>query len=153
MMVQGFRSMRFIQAYTTSGFPGCNSTSMAPVLSDTKRVFFQDLAATITEAAQREGASPRAKFDHAWNLLDVVPAEFVEPQLPLRIALEANQSSSSVTGNQLDTLARAYFRAGQPAMAVEIQRRALSLLSEGVKDESMETALERYEQVLAAERQ
>ena len=41
MMVQGFRSIRLIQAYTTSGFPGWSSTSMAPVLSETKRVFSQ----------------------------------------------------------------------------------------------------------------
>ena len=47
MMVQGFRSIRFIQAYTTAGLPGMSSTSMAPVESDTNRVFFQVLPPSV----------------------------------------------------------------------------------------------------------
>jgi hypothetical protein len=39
-MVHGFRSIRDIHAYTTFGLPGITSRSMAPTLSDRKRVLF-----------------------------------------------------------------------------------------------------------------
>ena len=47
MMDHGFRSMRFIQAKSTFGLPGCSSTSMAPVESLTKSVFFQVLPPSV----------------------------------------------------------------------------------------------------------
>src|SRR5213595_787449 len=39
MIVHGLRSPRHITAKTTFGFPGCSSTSLAPVLSETYRTF------------------------------------------------------------------------------------------------------------------
>src|SRR6187402_3941919 len=47
MIVHGFRSMRFIQAYTVFGLPGCNSTSIAPVLSFMYNVFFHVLPPSV----------------------------------------------------------------------------------------------------------
>ena len=115
-----------------------------------KRSFFEDMVATFVAAAERADASPSHKFASAWYLLDVVPAVFVDPQLPLRIALEASEATGA-NSDQLNTLARAYFRAGGLDQAAETQRQAIALL-DGRVDEDMDAALRRYEESIAARR-
>jgi hypothetical protein len=55
MIVQGFRSLRVITAKSTFGFPGCISTSDAPVLSLRKRTFSQVFPPSFVRKTPRSG--------------------------------------------------------------------------------------------------
>jgi tetratricopeptide (TPR) repeat protein len=82
------------------------------------------------EAAGKPDASPRAKNDYAWDLLNATPVDLRDPEEALRVALEVNEETGYEDTSLLTTLALAYHRTGQRDKAVETQRAALERINE-----------------------
>ncbi len=127
-------------------------SSLASLYTETNRIqekdaFFEDMMSTLIAAAREPDLSRMRKITVARDLLDVVPASFVDPHLPLQLLLDANEDGKLGSEDQA-RLARAYFRANMLSEAVETQREALEALPEGESDQEMDAALVRYEQAL-----
>jgi len=98
---------------------------------DAARPLVEELLAARREAAEKPEAGPKAKNRYAWPLLTWEPADLRDPETALEFALEANELSGFKKPMYLDTLALAYYRTGDATMAVDTQRKALSVLPDG----------------------
>lgn len=85
----------------------------------------------------------------AWGLVDPeVELEYRFLDLALEAAEKANELTEGEDGAILDTLARVHFWRGDLAKALAIQRKAVELADERMK-EQLEEALKEYEKALA----
>ena len=114
-----------------------------------ERAFFEEMVVALGAAARRKSTAQSMRIGHAWNLLERVPPEFVDPELPLQIALEAGTGGSPLSGRQMRTLASAYCRAGDLAMAVQTQGEAIALMGDEETKVAMEEQLAVYNSTLA----
>jgi len=83
----------------------------------------------VRKRVEGESKDADARKSYAWLALLCEPTDLWDPESALRFAIEANELTDYGDPDYLDTLALAYHRTGDTAKAVEIQRRALSLLS------------------------
>ncbi|MCY2959677.1 MAG: redoxin domain-containing protein [Planctomycetota bacterium] len=88
--------------------------------------------------------SPELLNGLAWTMVDPdAKYEKRDADLALKIALRAAELSKEKDPSILDTLARAWFTKGDPAKAVETQRKAVAL------DPRLSDSLKEYEEALA----
>jgi tetratricopeptide (TPR) repeat protein len=86
------------------------------------------------QAARSDGANALHLNFAAWHLLTTPMKELRDPALALEFALKANELSRYEAPAQLDTLALAYHRTGETGRAIELQKKALSLLAADAAD-------------------
>jgi tetratricopeptide (TPR) repeat protein len=82
------------------------------------------------EAANKPKASPKAKNDYAWELLNATPVDLREPGEALRVALEVNEQTGYQDSDLMITLALAYHQSGQRDKAVETQQAVVNQIDE-----------------------
>lgn len=109
------------------------------------------------ELAVKAARHPDASAEHlnfaAWHLLTTPAEAHRQPALALEFALKANRLSGEKEPAHIDTLALAYHRTGDTAHAIELQRKALSLLATDAPDrEEYEKALMEYERAAGSSR-
>ncbi len=110
----------------------------------------RELLEVAIAAARAPDASARHMNDAAWMLLNPPTGVPREAQLALQFARRANELSGA-NPVFLDTLALAHRWAGEPARAIEIQKRALELLPSGSAERAAyELRLVEFEQAVAA---
>jgi len=103
-----------------------------------------ELLANAKAAAEAPDATSQQKNRYAWSMLTIEPADLRDPEEALRFAIEAAEMDGFADANILDTLALAYFDNGQVDKAIEIQERAVSLLSESTTRTEFEGRLNQY---------
>jgi non-specific serine/threonine protein kinase/serine/threonine-protein kinase len=106
------------------------------------------------EAAAKPDASSDAKNHYAWELLTTPCRELRDPHAALDFALEANEIDGHSEPWHLDTLALAYHETGDTRRAVEVQKKALSLVASGpsrMRNE-LEQRLAEFEEALRESR-
>lgn len=81
-------------------------------------------------AAERTPADPASLNDYAWVLLSCKPEDLRDPQEALRFAQLASKHSGGQSPPILDTLSLAYEMNANLAQAIEVERKAISLVSE-----------------------
>ena len=94
----------------------------------------RELLDFLVSAANESGASAGDLNQAAWQLLTIEEPELRDPALALEFALKANDLSRYEVPAQLDTLALAYHRTGETGKAIELQKKALSLLAADAPD-------------------
>jgi len=82
------------------------------------------------EAATNPDASPRAKNDYAWELLNASPVDLRDPEEALRVSLEVNEQTGYQDRDLMITLALAYHLSGQRDKAVETQHTVVEKIDE-----------------------
>ena len=102
------------------------------------------LAMATLQRLRRAAENPNAKAidlnNYAWQLLIVEPADLRDPAAALPIAQKAVEKSGGEEAAYLDTLAKAWFDAGDFAKAVETQEKVVGLIPPG--DSPLRTELE-----------
>jgi len=98
--------------------------------TDEARTLFIDVVAARRAAAMAENASPAQLNACAALLLNCTMEEFRNPTEALKYARRASEATDQNDATYLNTLARALFETGEPTVAIETQRKAISLLPE-----------------------
>jgi non-specific serine/threonine protein kinase/serine/threonine-protein kinase len=94
--------------------------------------------------------SPDAAYyevrNYAWLLITTPFADLKNPQKALKYALKAVETDGGTDPASLDTLARAYFAAGDVERAIATERKAIDLLPAGASDlrKELESNLARF---------
>ncbi|MGA1058650.1 MAG: redoxin family protein [Phycisphaerales bacterium] len=81
----------------------------------------------------------------SWSILESGKAKGPVLEMAMAAAKKANDLSGGKDGSILDTLARAYWEAGDAKKAIELQEKAIAISPEGRMKESMKKTLEGYQ--------
>ena len=100
---------------------------------------------------ERLPEDPSVLNEVAWEMLTVLPESLVDPAEPIRLAETACDLTQWEDPEILDTLAVAYFEAGDLEKAIATQKRAVELPAAGGNPSYLET-LRRYEEARAGGR-
>jgi serine/threonine protein kinase len=95
---------------------------------DQARAWGAKLMEAYAELVELSGNDPGVLNEYAWSLLTIEPAELRDPAAALQASMRSNAITGDTEPHYLDTLALAYHRTGNAAMAIETQRRALALV-------------------------
>ncbi|MFO0829581.1 MAG: redoxin domain-containing protein [Phycisphaerales bacterium] len=81
----------------------------------------------------------------AWTIIDTPGIEKRDTALATQIAQQAVEASGGKDGTILDTLARCYWESGDKAKAIETQKKACELTTDGPMAEQLKATLKKYE--------
>jgi non-specific serine/threonine protein kinase/serine/threonine-protein kinase len=101
------------------------------------------------QAASRKDADPEKKNDAAVALITCKPEDLRDAKTALRLALEVNDSTGHANPKYLQTLARVYHQTGDTAKAIEVQKKAISLIGEGRDSAKFVERLDEFEASLS----
>ncbi|MGA1393680.1 MAG: redoxin domain-containing protein [Phycisphaerales bacterium] len=80
----------------------------------------------------------------SWSILESGKAKGPVLEMAMEAAQKANELSGGKDGSIIDTLARAYWEAGDAKKAIALQEKAVEISPEGRMKESMKKTLEEY---------
>jgi serine/threonine protein kinase/Tfp pilus assembly protein PilF len=113
-----------------------------------KEKHFEAALSDYEKATKLAPKQPGMLNRYAWALLFSEPSDLLDPDKALDLTLQANEIAGFDNPDYLKTLAHAYHLTGDAEMAVETQRRAISLLPEGADRSEYEERLAEFEAAL-----
>ncbi len=101
-------------------------------------------ALPVAEEMVASSSDPMMLNALSWSVLESGKAKGPVLEMAMEAAQKANELSGGKDGSIIDTLARAYWEAGDAKKAIALQEKAVEISPEGRMKESMKKTLEEY---------
>jgi thiol-disulfide isomerase/thioredoxin len=101
-------------------------------------------ALPVAEEMVASSSDPMMLNALSWSILESGKAKGPVLEMAMESAQKANELSGGKDGSIIDTLARAYWEAGDAKKAIALQEKAVEISPEGRMKESMKKTLEEY---------